>query len=139
MCFVRFVLDYLPIFSMSITLMLSWCNLRSPTAYPSPSSKYLDHRHYGKALSYPTISASVELLPFIFCFRDSSILNPDPMDIITLVAPLQFGCAAKDASTHHLMTLIMLDLSMNGRCRVPVMYLSTLTRFPQSSSYRLLT
>ena len=72
MCFVRFMLDCLTIFFMSISLMLSWCNSSSSTAYPYPSIKYLNHRHCGKASSAPTISASVELLPFNF----SSTISP---------------------------------------------------------------
>ena len=72
MCFVRFMLDSLPLFSMSIALMLSWWNSSSSTAYPYPSIKYLNHRHCGKASSSPTISASVEVLPFNF----SSTISP---------------------------------------------------------------
>ena len=92
--------------------------------------KYLNHSHCGKASSVLTILASFDLLPFICCFCDSSIIDPDTMEIINLVFLLQYGCAVKDASTHHLMTLRMSDLSMSGRYRVPLMYLITLTRFP---------
>ena len=62
--------------------------------------KFLNNSHCGKASSALTILPSFELLPFIFCFYDSSITNPDTMDIITLVFPLQYGCAVKDVSTH---------------------------------------
>ena len=130
MFFVRFLLESFPLFSMSIALMLSWWKSSFSTAYPCPSMKYLNHSHCGKASSALTMLASFELLPFIFCFYDSSITDPDIMDIITLVLPLQYGCAVKDASTHHLMTFRMSDLSTSGRCRVPLMYMITLTRFP---------
>ena len=101
--------------------------------------KYLDHRHQGKASYAPTISDFDELLPFLFCFRDIYIINPDPMDIIAPVWPLQSGCVTKGASTNHLMTLMMSDLSMRSRCRLPLMYLNTPTSLPQSSSYGILT
>ena len=61
------------------------------------------------------------------------------MDIIAPVCPLQSRCAAKDTSTHHLMTLRLSALSMSGIFRVPLMYLSTLKFFLQSSSSGLLT
>ena len=61
------------------------------------------------------------------------------MDIIAPVFPLQYGCAAKEALTHHLMTLMMLAISISVICRVTLMYLSTLTSFPQSSLSVLLT
>ena len=35
--------------------------------------------HCGNALSSSTILDSDELLPFIFYFRDSSIINTDPI------------------------------------------------------------
>ena len=139
MCFFRFILKYFQFFSMIIALILSWWNLRSSTVYPFPSMKNIYHRHCGKASSIPTILTSVDLLPFIFCFHDIFIFDPDPMYIITPVCPLQYGCAAKDAPTHHLMTLRLLALSMSGRYRVPLMYLITLTGFPQSSSADILT
>ena len=101
--------------------------------------KYIDHRHCGRASFNPNILASVELLPFIYLFRNSSIIETDPMNIIVPVGPLQSGCAAKDASTHDLMTLRLLALSIRSRCRVPLMYLSTFTSFPQSSLSGLLT
>ena len=66
-CFVWLVLDFLPFFSMSIALTLSWWTLSSSTAYTCPSMKYIDHRHCVKASYAPTILASVELFPFIFC------------------------------------------------------------------------
>ena len=135
MCFVYFMLDSLAIFSMSIKLMLSWWNSMSSTEYPCPSMKHLDHRHCGNAFSDPTILDFVELPLFIFCFHDISIIDPDPMGIIAPVRPLQSGLSAKDASNHHLITLRLSTLRMSGRCRVPLMYLSTLTRFPQTSLY----
>ena len=119
--------------------MLSWWNLSSSTAYPCPSINYLNRNHYGKALSSPTIVASVELLPFLFCFRDRSIIYTDPMDIISPFSPFQSGYAAKDASTHHFMKLGLSALSMSGRCRVPLMYLINLTSFPLSYSFVILT
>ena len=128
-CFFWFILDSLRLFSINIALMLSWWQSSSSTAYTCPSINYLYHRHCGKASSAPTVSASAELPPSIFCFHDSSIIDPVPMDIIAPVCPLKSGWAAKDASTYHLITLRLLELSMSGRCRVPLMYLSTLTRF----------
>ena len=89
--FVRFILDYLPLFSMSILPILYWQNLISFTECTCPPMKYIDHRQCGKALSSPTILASVELLPFVFFFRDSSIIDPDPIDIIAPVYPFQSG------------------------------------------------
>ena len=131
MCFVRFMIESLAFFSMSIALMLYWRNLISSTAYTCTSTDYLDHRHCGKTLSATTILDSVEILPFILCFCNISIIYHDTMDIITPVCPLQSGSSAKDVSSHHLMTLKLTSLSMSGRFRVPLMYLSTITRFPQ--------
>ena len=105
MCFFRFVIDYLPLFYMSKALILSWWELSSSTAYPFPSMEYLGHRHCGKAFSDTNILSSIELLLFIFCLRNSSIIDPDTMEIIALVSPLQSGCAMKDTSSHNLMTL----------------------------------
>ena len=119
--------------------MLSWWNPSSSTAYPYPSIKYLNHRHCSKALSAPTISASVELLSFIFFFHDISIINTYPMNIIASVCPLQYGCAAKDTLTHHLMNLRTSALGMSGRCTIPLVYLITLTICFHSSSSGLLT
>ena len=88
MFFVSFVLDSLPLSSMNIALTIFWKNSISSAAYPCLSIKCLDHRHYGKALSDTTILASVELPPFILCFRDRSIFDPDTMNIIdTVCAP----------------------------------------------------
>ena len=61
------------------------------------------------------------------------------MNIIDPVCLFQSGCAVKETSWHYLMTLNLSDLSMSRKCRVPLMYLSTLTSFPQSYSSRLLT
>ena len=101
--------------------------------------KFLDHWHCDKALSSPTILTFVELFPFIFCFRDISIINPDTMDIIAPVCPLQFGCAAKEASTYHVTILKLLVLSISDIFRVPLMYLITLTSFTQSYLPGILT
>ena len=101
--------------------------------------KFLDHRHCDKALSSPTILASVEIFPFIICFRDSSIINPDTINTVAPVCPLQFGYATKEASTYHVMILRLLGLRMSGRCRVPLMYLSTLTIFTRLSLPGILT
>ena len=46
--FVRFMIDYFPLFSMSIALILSWTNYSSSTIYTCHSIKYLDHRDCGK-------------------------------------------------------------------------------------------
>ena len=119
--------------------MLSRCNSSSFTAYPCPSMKYLTHRHCGKLSSSPTISFYIEILPFIFCFRNSSIIKPDPMYIISPVCPLHSGSASKDSSTHHLMTLRLSALIISGRCRVHLMYIITLTSFPRSYSSGILT
>ena len=124
---------------MRIALMLFWRKLSSSNAYPCPSMNYIDHRHCGKALSDPTILDSVELLPFNFCFHNSFIIGTDHMDIVTPVCRLQSGCAAKDAPTHHLNTIRLSIPSMNGRYRLTLMYLSTLIRFPHSSSSGILT
>ena len=97
--------------------MLYWRNSSYSTTYPYPSIKYINHMHCGKALYSTTILNSVETLPFIFCFCNSSIIEPDPMDIIDTVGPLQSGCAANDAPTHHLTKLSISDLSMSGRFR----------------------
>ena len=139
MCFFCFMLDYLLLFSTSIALMLSWCNLSSSTAYPCLSIKYLGHMHCGKASSATTISDYVDPLPFIFCFPDSSIIDPDPMGIIAPLRPLKYGCLAQDISTHHLTTLRLSSLSVSGRCRVLLMYLSTIKIFQWSSSSEVLT
>ena len=96
MCFVCFVLVSSPFFSMSIALMLSWRNSIFSASYPCPSIKYLGHRCCGTASSDPTISASVDLLQFIFCFRYRSIIDPGPMDITAPVCSLQSGFTAKD-------------------------------------------
>ena len=139
MCFVCFMFDSFPLFSMSILLMLSWWNSIYSTAYACPSMKYLNHRQCGKALSAPTILASVEILTFIFCFRDIFIIEPDAMDIITPVCPLESGCTEKYAPTHRLMKIRMMDLSMSSRCRASLMYLNTPTRFLQSYLSGILT
>ena len=139
MCCVCFVLNSFRFFSVIISLILSWWNSRSSTAYPCLSMNYLDYSNCGKALSDTTLLDSVELLPFIFWFFNSSVIDPNPMDIIGPVFPLQSGCAAKGALTHHLMTLRMSALSNIGRCRVILMYVSTLTRFPHSSFSGYLT
>ena len=122
MCFVLFILEYLQLFSMSIALRLSWWNLSSFAAYPCPSINYIDHRHCGKSSCAPNISASVDLLPYFF----ASVIDPLSID---QVRPLQSRCAAKDASTQHLMALRLFTLSMIAICRVPLMCLSTLTSF----------
>ena len=62
---------------MSMAPMLSWLKSISSTAYLCPSINYLNHRHCGKAFSAPTISASVEIIPFIF----SSVVSP----LLTLI------------------------------------------------------
>ena len=82
MLFSPFMLVSFPFFSMSTALMLSWRISRYSTTYPFPSMKYLDYMHFGKAMPAPTIFASLYLLLFIFCFHDSYIIDPDPMDII---------------------------------------------------------
>ena len=119
--------------------MLSWQNSSSSTAYTCPSMKYINRRNCGRLSYATTILASVEILPFMFCFYDSSIIDPDPMYIIDPVYPFQSGCAAKDTSIHNLMTLRLSALSMSVRFRLRLMYLSTLTSFPQSSYTRILT
>ena len=43
--------------------------------------------HCGKESSCSTILDFVELLPFIFYFRDSSNINTDPMENISPVCP----------------------------------------------------
>ena len=85
MCFFFFVLDSFPFFYIIVALILSCCNSSSSTVYPCPSINYLDHRHCGKASSAPTISDSIEILPFIFCFRNISIFRPGTMYIIAPV------------------------------------------------------
>ena len=119
------------IFMLRAWILLSWWNSISSTAYPFPSINYLYHSHCGKAPYSPTISASVGLFPLIFYFHDISFIDPDPMDIIAPVCPLQSRCVAKDVFTHHLMKLRFLDLSTSGRYRVPMMYLRTLTIVPR--------
>ena len=107
MCFVHFVLDSFPFFSMRISLMLSCWNSSSSTVYPYPSIQYLDYRHCDTASYDPPILASVELLTFSFFFHDVSIMDPDPIDIIAPVCPLHFVCAEKYGFTRHLMALMM--------------------------------
>ena len=119
--------------------MLPWWKSSSSTSYPCPSINYLYQIHCGKALSAPTILASVEILTFILCFRDIFIIEPDAMDIITPVCPLESGCTEKYAPTHRLMTIRMMDLSMRSRCRAFLMYLNTPTRFLQSYLSGILT
>ena len=138
-CFVRFLLDSFPLLFMSIALVLSCRELSSSAIYPCPSIKYMNHRDCGKASSAPSILASVEILPFIFCFCNNYIIDPGPVYIISPVLPLQYICTEKDISTHRWMVLILSYCSISGRCRVPLMCLSTRTRFPQSSSSGIIT
>ena len=119
------MLDSLPLFFMSISLVLSWWNLIASIAYPCPSMNHLDHRHFRKASSATNISYYAELLPFIFCFHGISINDRDPVDIIALVCPFQYSCTIEDAPTHHLMTLRM-------------SYLINITIFPQPYSYGII-
>ena len=77
--------------------------------------------------------------PIFFCFRDSFIIELDPMGIIALVWTLKSGCAAKDVTTHHLTTIRLSTLSISGIWRVPLMNLDTLTRFSHSYSSGILT
>ena len=75
----------------------------------------------------------------VFCFRDISIVDPNPMDIIVPFCYLHSGFVSKGALTHHLMIIILSALSISGRHRVTLVYLVTLTNLSQSSSYGVLT
>jgi hypothetical protein len=66
-------------------------------------------------------------------------MDPLPRDIVAPVCPLQLSRVAKEASTHHLITLRLSALRMSGRCIVHLMYLSSRLSFDQSSSSGFLT
>ena len=66
-------------------------------------------------LSTPTISYSVELLVFNFCFVEDEIGNPVPIDIPPPEFPLISRWTPYDTSTHHLNIPVPLALSVRGK------------------------
>ena len=81
--------------------------------------------------STPTISDSVELLVFNFCFVEDDIGNHVPIDIPPPECPLIFGCTLYDPSTYHFKIPVPLALSVRGKSIVPLMYIIRCANFNQ--------
>jgi hypothetical protein len=70
------------------------------TSNPCARKKCTDHKIVGKASCTPTISVSVELLVFIFCFIHNVIAAPSPKVNPAPVCPRISRCTPCDASTN---------------------------------------
>jgi hypothetical protein len=80
MCFMRLLLEAFPFLSKRIELLLSWNKTLSLKPYPCAFIKYRVQQMAGMKSSAPTISVSVELRVFIFCFVELTIGNTRPSD-----------------------------------------------------------
>ena len=99
MCFVGFMIYSFPLFYMRITLVLSWWNSISSTAYPCPSIKYIDRRCCGKALYPPTILDSVDIVPFFFASAISLLSTLIPWKFSLQCAPFSLGVRQRTHQT----------------------------------------
>ena len=76
--------------------------------------KYQVHIICGSMLSAPINYALVELFTLILCFFAIPMTDSLPKDIVNLECPLMYGCAAYDASTHHLIIVRISALKISG-------------------------
>ena len=86
-----------------IVLWFSWCNMLYVTLYNWDVKKYFGHRIIGIISSTPTISNSVEILVFNFCFLHDEYPPPP----FTMAFLLQYGAPCTDSwQRMHLPTIV---------------------------------
>ena len=108
---------FLPFFSNSTALMLSWYWMFLSIPCPFASKKYHFYIICEIALSAPITSATKYLFVFNLCFFSMLIIHPClllPIDIFPPVCPRMSSCAAYDTSTHHFTTFTSLAHIISG-------------------------
>ena len=90
--FVHFEIDDLPLFNISIVLLLKFYNLLCYTVHTWAYIKCLLHKTTIILSWDPIISPSVELLKLSFCFRDELSTAPQPRIVMIQVWTLENSC-----------------------------------------------
>ena len=132
MCFVRLLIEALPLFSKIIALSLSWYKIFSKTSYPLSSIQYMVHIMVDIQSSTTKFSVSVVLHVFRFCFVKLEMGNPLLVDITPPVRPLVFGCNMNDPSVHQFSMPLPLSLRISGGFLVTLIYFIIWTNLAQS-------
>ena len=132
MWFVRLLIEALPIFYIRIELLLYLYTMFSKTSYPWASNQYMVHSTAGIKSSTATISVSVELCMFSFCFVEPKIGKNIPIDRTQPVCSLMFQCTDNDPSIQHFSMQLVLALRINGMFLVTLIYFIIWANLDQS-------
>ena len=86
------------------------------------SSQYIVYSTSGIQSSTDTLSISVEICVFRFCFVEPKMGNPLTIDRPAPVRPLILGCTVNDPTIHRFSMPRSLSLRVSGILLVPLIY-----------------
>ena len=137
MCFVFCPLYLLPFIIITIELLLSWYSMLSFSSRPCSFGNILAHIIFGKKSLTLTISPSVELFTFSFCFWHLVNRTPHPKDTHPPVWLLLSLWTSYDTSTHNFILVKSSTPKVRFKSIGPFKYCRTLFAFLQSPSFGL--